>query len=180
MTISENFRNKVKENDLDYNKTLFFCLMYQHLGDKGLKMIQDTDLLDDDEIDKLRIIFFDKDYDNNTYHIKGGLFESNNALSNNLLVELRRRLIAMGYTSQGHPNNRSNGIMQFGEETEQAIVTLANAIKGDIDMDILVKCIDVYYESAEMPMRLSNYLTRSAIMDYEGELIKRNRRRKEG
>jgi len=69
--------------------------------------------------------------------------------------------------------------MQFGEETEQALVTLANAIKGDIDMDILVKCIDVYYESAEMPMRLSNYLTRSAIMDYESELIKRNRRRQE-
>lgn len=179
MQISNEFRKKTEEHDLDYNKTLFFCIVYQMLGDKGLSLITDTHLLSDEEIDKLRIIFFDKDYETNKQVIKKEFIYVPQQ-SNDVLVELRNKLLDKGFTSQGHPNNRVSGVIQFGNETEEGLNIFMNALQDNIDIDVLVSAIDKYYESTEMPMRLGNYLSKSAIMDYSYELNKRNRRGKKG
>lgn len=183
--ISKEFRDKVQQHDLDFNKTLFFCLVYQQLGDDGLMLITGTKMLTDDEIDKLRIIFFDKDYETGKHIIKDGMIADVKHLEDNyankLLVDLRKMLSKKGFSSQGHPNNKGNGVINTGIDTENALLLFINQLQGkEVDLDILVTIIDRYYASAEMPMKLSNYFLNLAIMDYENELNKRNRGRQEG
>ena len=184
MKVYPKFKELTEKHDLNYNKALFFAITYEMLGEHALSNMLDSSVLSDEEIDKYRILFFDKDYETGKHKIKEGLLnleytQVDESSINSLMVDLRHRLITKGFTSQGHPNNRNNGIMQWGKETEDALLLLSSSV-GTIDLDILVAIIDKYYESAEMPQKLSNYLTRSAIMDYENELINRNRRRKEG
>lgn len=163
MRINPLIEGIIAKKGLDRTTTLLNIFAAIYLGDDGLSMLVDKDMIDKDQENTLRLHFLNFDYETEEYHERMPLFVSTEATN---YQEYLGMLLNRGMRVDGMPHKGlAYNVLEDNEQTNEAFQRLKLRMGRDFDINILVECTIRYYNENERPKKLVNYLNEVAIID---------------